>query len=137
MNTQEIQAFFLSYINLLEGSKTIIKGLHWGASKLAISDKRGAHIYLDELLNIVSDYQDTIAESIQGIIGVFLTPENVEGKRNQKVFETPLIFMNYLLKIVSAFYNNIPTDVEYQGIKSETETLIKDINKYTFLFTLC
>ena len=52
--------FFISFINLLEGWKTKCKNLHWAAPK------KNIHVYLDEFLGIISDYQDGLAEEYQG-----------------------------------------------------------------------
>ena len=53
MNPSE---FFISFLNRLEGWKTKCKNLHWAAPK------KNIHVYLDEFLSILSDYQDSLAE---------------------------------------------------------------------------
>ena len=40
-------------------------------------------------------------------------------------------------KWTKEFYNKIPQEVDYVGIKSETETFIHNIFKYKYLFELC
>ena len=130
----EKQKFFLNYINLLEGSKTACKAMHWGVLNLKVSDKRGTHLYLDDFLEIVSDFQDRIAESSQGILGTFLSIKNVKGLEIST--ETPKEFISYIQTETNSFYEMIPEDSIYQGIKSETEVFILDLNKYMYLFTL-
>ena len=36
-----------------------------------------------------------------------------------------------------AFYDKIPQETVYVGIKSECETFIQEINQYKYLFSLC
>jgi hypothetical protein len=36
-----------------------------------------------------------------------------------------------------AFYDKIPQETVYVGIKSECETFIQEINQYRYLFGLC
>jgi hypothetical protein len=52
---------FIDFINVLEGYKTRIKNLHWAAEAMNI------HLRLDEMLGVVSDYEDSIAEESMGI----------------------------------------------------------------------
>ena len=130
---QNQEEFFLDYINFLEGIKTKCKSMHWGILNINIRDKRGAHIYLDEFLEIISDYQDMIAETTQGILGNYITIDNIEGKKIRIIDDNPQGLLAILLDNVTNFYNKI----EYIGIKSETETFIKDIQKYNYLFNLC
>lgn len=56
-------SFFVEFLNKLEGYKTKCKNLHWAAPK------KNIHVYLDDFLSIVSDYQDSLAEDYQGILG--------------------------------------------------------------------
>lgn len=101
--------------------------------KLDIRDKRGAHLYLDEFLDAVIDYQDKLAESCQGILGSMSTTA-ISG--TPFVANNPAELMTYCKEKTLNFYNNLPSSTVYAGIKSETEVLILNINKYTFLFRL-
>ena len=125
--------FFVDYINELEGAKTKIKNLHWAAKTLPVSDKRGTHLYLDDFLGIVGDFQDTVAESSQGILGE-MSAASIKGKDLPCV--TPKELIRYLLEVTVAFYNSMPAETVYVGIKSETEVFIKDLTKYKYLFRL-
>lgn len=125
--------FFIDYINVLEGLKTKIKNLHWAAKKLSCSNKRGAHLYLDELLDIVAGFQDTVAESSQGILGEMNTSD-VQGIPVPT--NDPMETVKWALVKTMAFYDTIPVGTEYVGIKSETEVFIKDLTKYKYLFNL-
>ena len=125
--------YFINYINVLEGAKTKIKNLHWGAKNLPNADKRGAHLYLDDFLGIVSDFQDTIAESSSGILGE-MDLNDISGIGMTST--TPRDLINTLLDKTVSFYDNMPSGTQYVGIKSETETFIKDLTKYKYLFRL-
>lgn len=52
---------FIDFLNQIEGWKTKCKNLHWAAPK------KNIHVYLDEFLEILSDYQDSLAEGYMGI----------------------------------------------------------------------
>ena len=57
---------FIDFLNQIEGWKTKCKNLHWAAPK------KNIHVYLDEFLEILSDYQDSLAEGYMGILGTIL-----------------------------------------------------------------
>ena len=119
--------FFINFINKLEGFKTKCKNLHWDAPK------KNIHVYLDEFLGILSDYQDSVAEDYQGILG-HMQPNVIEGIKSQSL--NAIDFINEVKIATETFYNNIPDDTCYVGIKSETETFIHNIFKYKYLFEL-
>ena len=119
--------FFINFINKLEGFKTKCKNLHWAAPK------KNIHVYLDEFLGILSDYQDSVAEDYQGILG-HMQPNVIEGIKSQSL--NAIDFINEVKITRETFYNNIPDDTCYVGIKSETETFIHNIFKYKYLFEL-
>ena len=125
MNPSE---FFISFLNRLEGWKTKCKNLHWAAPK------RNIHVYLDEFLEILSDYQDSLAEEIQGIL-CHMAPNKIIGTESDTLNAMELILevRNLTLK----FYSSIPDSVEYAGVRSECETFIHNIWKYKYLFELC
>ena len=119
--------FFINFINKLEGFKTKCKNLHWSAPK------KNIHVYLDEFLGILSDYQDSVAEDYQGILG-HMQPNVIEGIKSQSL--NAIDFINEVKIATETFYNSIPSDTCYVGIKSETETFIHNIFKYKYLFEL-
>lgn len=134
---QSQESFFLDYINFLEGIKTHCKAMHWGIVNIDVKSKRGSHIYLDEFLDIISDYQDMIAETSQGILGNYITINNIKGKSiPDGVATNPYELCQWLQNNVIKFYDSLMLSA-YVGIKSETETFIKDIQKYIYLFNLC
>lgn len=119
---------FIDFICQIEGWKTKCKNLHWAAPK------KNIHVYLDEFLDILSDYQDGLAEEEMGILGK-MAPNAICG--------TPCDVLNAMDFIVEVknktqeFYNKIPEGSEYAGIRSECETFIHNIFKYRYLFSLC
>ena len=120
--------FFIEFINKLEGWKTKCKNLHWAAPK------KNIHVYLDEFLNILSDYQDSLAEGYMGILGK-MQPNVIKGTSSDSL--NAIDFINEVRGATITFYGNIPQETIYKGIASECETFIQNINKYKYLFELC
>ena len=120
--------FFISFINLLEGWKTKCKNLHWAAPK------KNIHGYLDEFLDVISDYQDGLAEEYQGLLG-HMQPNVIKGTPSDAL--NAMDFINEVKAGTTKFYENIPEGTLYAGIRSECETFIHNILKYKYLFELC
>lgn len=119
---------FIDFLNKLEGWKTKCKNLHWAAPK------KNIHVYLDEFLEILSDYQDGLAEGYMGILGK-MQPNVIKGVPSEAL--NAFDFINEVKYGTIDFYKKIPEDVIYKGIASECETFIQNINKYDYLFHLC
>ena len=120
--------FFINFLNQLEGWKTKCKNLHWSAPK------KNIHVYLDEFLSILSDYQDGLAEGYQGILGK-MAPNAIKGISSDTLNATD--FIQEVKLGTLKFYESIPQGTVYKGITSECETFIQNINKYIYLFSLC
>lgn len=119
---------FIDFLNKLEGWKTKCKNLHWAAPK------KNIHVYLDEFLEILSDYQDGLAEGYMGILGK-MQPNFIKGTPSEVL--NAFDFISEVKYGTIDFYKKIPEDVIYKGIASECETFIQNINKYDYLFHLC
>ena len=119
--------FFINFLNQLEGWKTKCKNLHWAAPK------KNIHVYLDDFLSVISDYQDSIAEDYQGILG-HMQPNAIKGIPCDCL--NAIDFVKEVMIKTEEFYNRIPQDTCYVGIKSETETFIHNICKFKYLFEL-
>lgn len=119
---------FINFINRLEGWKTKCKNLHWAAPK------KNIHVYLDEFLDILSDYQDSLAEGYMGILGR-MQPNVIKGTSSDSL--NAIDFINEVRTNTLSFYDKIPQESIYKGITSECETFIQNINKYKYLFELC
>lgn len=126
--------FFHEYVNVLEGIKTQTKNVHWASLKLPNRDKRGAHLYLDDFLEEVGDFQDLVAESAMGITGVSFDFNTVHGTPFNATSTKE--FMKYVQDKTKGFYDGIPDTTICAGIKSETEVFILKINQYVFRFML-
>ena len=119
---------FINFLNQLEGWKTKCKNLHWAAPK------KNIHVYLDEFLDILSDYQDGLAEGYMGILGK-MQPNVIKGIPSDTL--NAIDFINEVRGATIVFYDKIPQETVYKGIASECETFIQNINKYKYLFELC
>lgn len=120
--------FFINYLNKLEGWKTKCKNLHWAAPK------KNIHVYLDDFLGVMSDFQDSIAEGYMGILGK-MQPNAIEGVKSNVL--NALDFIAEVKQGTIEFYDKIPKETIYKGITSECETFIQNLNKYDYLFKLC
>lgn len=120
--------FFINFLNQLEGWKTKCKNLHWAAPK------KNIHVYLDEFLSVLSDYQDGLAEEYQGLLG-HMQPNVIRGIGSNTL--NAIDFIKEVKERTEEFYNKIPEGNSYVGIKSECETFIHNILKYKYLFELC
>ena len=118
----------INFINIIEGWKTKCKNLHWSAPK------KNIHVYLDEFLSILSDYQDGLAEGYQGILGK-MQPNAVKGIPSETL--NAIDFITEVRKETISFYDRLPKETIYKGITSECETFIQNINKFKYLFDLC
>ena len=119
---------FINYLNILEGYKTKIKNLHWSAPAMNIHEK------LDDFLDILSEYQDAVAEESMGIYGQ-IAPNVISGKSCDCI--DALSTLESLKTKTNAFYLGLGDKLEHVGLRSETETFIHQINKYLYLFRLC
>ena len=119
---------FINFLNQLEGWKTKCKNLHWAAPK------KNIHVYLDEFLDILSDYQDGLAEGYMGILGK-MQPNVIKGTASNAL--NAIDFIEEVKEGTLSFYDKIPQETVYKGITSECETFIQNINKYRYLFGLC
>lgn len=120
--------FFINFLNRLEGWKTKCKNLHWAAPK------KNIHVYLDEFLEVLSDYQDGLAEGYMGVLGR-MQPNVIKGIPSDTL--DAYAFIAEVKAMTLSFYDKIPQDTIYKGITSECETFIQNINKYDYLFHLC
>lgn len=126
--SMNLSEFFINFLNRLEGWKTKCKNLHWAAPK------KNIHVYLDEFLDVLSDYQDGLAEGYMGILGK-MQPNAIKGVPSDSL--NAIDFINEVRGATIIFYDKIPQETIYKGIASECETFIQNINKYKYLFELC
>lgn len=127
-NIVDSSYIFIEFLNRLEGWKTRCKNLHWAAPK------KNIHVYLDEFLNVLSEYQDSLAEGYMGILGK-MNPTCISAIA--PIANNAMDLIKEIRKDTLNFYDNIPSGAIYKGVASECETFIQNINKYCYLFSLC
>lgn len=119
---------YINFLCQIEGWKTKCKNLHWAAQNDSI------HRRLDDLADVLSSYQDTLAEDYMGINGR-VRPDILTGISSNAI--EPNTFISEIIENTLSFYSQIDSSVVYAGIKSETETFIHNLNKIKYLFSLC
>ena len=119
---------YINFLCQIEGWKTKCKNLHWAAQNDSI------HRRLDDLADVLSSYQDALAEDYMGINGR-VRPDILAGISSNAI--EPNTFISEIIENTLGFYSQIDSSVAYAGIKSETETFIHNLNKIKYLFSLC
>ena len=119
---------YINFLCQIEGWKTKCKNLHWAAQNDSI------HRRLDDLADVLSSYQDALAEDYMGINGK-VRPDILTGISSNAI--EPNTFISEIIENTLSFYSQIDSSVVYAGIKSETETFIHNLNKIKYLFSLC
>ena len=119
---------YINFLCQIEGWKTKCKNLHWAAQNDSI------HKRLDDLADVLSSYQDALAEDYMGINGR-VRPDILTGISSNAI--EPNTFISEIIENTLSFYSQIDSSVVYAGIKSETETFIHNLNKIKYLFSLC
>ena len=119
---------YINFLCQIEGWKTKCKNLHWAAQNDSI------HRRLDDLADVLSSYQDALAEDYMGINGR-IRPDILTGISSNAI--EPNTFISEIIENTLGFYSQIDSSVVYAGIKSETETFIHNLNKIKYLFSLC
>lgn len=127
-NTSYKENQYKEFLCVLEGFKTKFKNLHWSAYSNSI------HVRIDELIDKISEYQDILAEEIQGIQGQF-DPNFLKGTNFD--FNCPHEAITNLISRTDSFYSKLPQSSDFAGVKSECEAFITSIHKYKYLFNLC
>ena len=114
----------LSYVNKLEGYKTAIKQLHWGAKNLS------QHKLCDDIASKISDFQDQVSEVEQSISGKF---------KFNKLKPTPYKIMDLkkfvkdVIASANSFYKSLPNSDDYIGMKSDCESFLSDMQRQLYL----
>ena len=119
---------YINFLCQIEGWKTKCKNLHWAAQNDSI------HRRLDDLADVLSSYQDALAEDYMEINGRVRT-DILTGISSNAI--EPNTFISEIIENTLSFYSQIDSSVVYAGIKSETETFIHNLNKIKYLFSLC
>ena len=89
-------------VNMNITGSQFFKNLHWAAPK------KNIHVYLDEFLAVLSDYQDSLAEEYQGLLG-HMQPNAIKGIVSNTL--NALDFIKEVKTGTELFYSKIPTGV--------------------------
>lgn len=124
----------INFLNKLEGYKTKIKNFHWSARTLV---QRGylaepIHVRLDELLDEVSEFQDSIAEGSMGLFGD-IPLNTIEGTSCMCI--DPIDLLDTMCVSVLEFYDLLK-DNEYMGLRADTESFFNRLKVHRYLATL-
>lgn len=117
----------MEYISNLEGYKTRIKNSHWSAASLSL------HVELDSTLDIVSDYQDVMAEISQRIYGQIR--ENT-FRSNPQTQITIKDWYTDLRRMVVTFHTKYKDNNEFIGIINATEDFLQEFDQSIYRINL-
>ena len=120
-----MKKYILDFICQLEGFKSSIKELHWSANSLP------QHQLCDDIAEIISDYQDKVAEVEQSISGKF--PVNVLKGEKHNVTNLKK-FLEDVINSVNSFYSKLKKEGDnYIGMRSDTEAVLSDLQRQLYL----
>ena len=120
-----MKKYIIDFISELEVYKSLIKQLHWSSKNLP------QHELCDDIADLISDYQDKIAEVEQSISGKF--PLNVLNGKNEKV-ENLKSFVEKVISSTNAFYSKLKKEGDdYIGMRSDTEAFLSDMQRKLYL----
>lgn len=118
---------FVDYANFLEGAKTRSKNVHWGELD------NSKHVYLDDLIEELSDYEDKIMEAGQSEFGRF-----EDGSVNGEEIEVndPIGLIDLIIDRTKKFYGKIDDNTDYIGEKSWTEDFLATLKQTKYRLQL-
>ena len=120
-----MKKYILDFICRLEGQKTAIKSLHWGANSLS------QHQLCDDIASTISDYQDKVAEVEQSISGK-LPLNNLKG--TAYTVKNLKSFVEDVIKSTNYFYSKLKKEGDkYIGMRSDTEAFLSDMQRQLYL----
>lgn len=97
---------FNKYLNFIEGAKTRLKNIHWGETD------NSKHLYLDDLSDAVSDFEDKIAEAGQASFGRF---KDGEIEADEITEDDPVKICQKIFKETVAFRKELEGKDDYNG----------------------
>lgn len=111
---------FVDYANFLEGVKTRSKNVHWG------EEDNSKHVYLDDLIEELSEYEDKIMEAGQSEFGRF-EDGSVNGEEIN--VNDPIELVDLIIERTKTFYDKIGDNTDYVGEKSWTEDFLATLKQ--------
>lgn len=100
------KSIFNTYLNFLEGAKTRLKNIHWG------EEDNSKHVYLDDLSENVSEFEDKIAEAGQAGFGRFKDGE-IQGDEVEE--SDPIAICQMIFDKTIEFRKELAEKDEYIG----------------------
>ena len=100
------KSIFNTYLNFLEGAKTRLKNIHWG------EEDNSKHVYLDDLSENVSEFEDKIAEAGQAGFGRFKDGE-IQGDEVEE--SDPIAICQMIFDKTVEFRKELARWDEYNG----------------------
>lgn len=100
------KSIFNTYLNFLEGAKTRLKNIHWG------EEDNSKHVYLDDLSENVSEFEDKIAEAGQAGFGRFKDGE-IQGDEVEE--SDPIAICQMIFDKTVEFRKELVGRDEYNG----------------------
>lgn len=100
------KSIFNTYLNFLEGAKTRLKNIHWG------EEDNSKHVYLDDLSENVSEFEDKIAEASQAGFGRFKDGE-IQGDEVEE--SDPIAICQMIFDKTVEFRKELAGRDEYNG----------------------
>lgn len=100
------KSIFNIYLNFLEGAKTCLKNIHWG------EEDNSKHVYLDDLSENVSEFEDKIAEAGQAGFGRFKDGE-IQGDEVEE--SDPIAICQMIFDKTVEFRKELAGRDEYNG----------------------
>lgn len=118
---------FVDYANFLEGVKTRSKNVHWK------EEDNSKHVYLDDLIEELSEYEDKIMEAGQSEFGRF-EDGSVNGEEIN--VNDPIELVDLIIERTKIFYDKIGDNTDYVGEKSWTEDFLATLKQTKYRLQL-
>lgn len=118
---------FVNYANFLEGVKTRTKNIHWGELD------NSKHVYLDDLIDELSDYEDKIMEAGQSGFGRFGDGE-VNGEEIEE--NRPIELIDLIIERTKDFHEAIKDNIDYVGEMSWIEDFLATLKQTKYRLQL-
>lgn len=114
---------FAEFANFLEGVKTRAKNVHWGELD------NSKHVYLDELEDTLSDYEDKIMEAGQSKFGRFKEGE-INGEKVD--VNNPVELVQAVIDKAQTFHEAIKDNIDYVGEMSWIEDFLATLKQILY-----
>lgn len=118
---------FVNYANFLEGVKIRTKNIHWGELD------NSKHVYLDDLIDELSDYEDKIMEAGQSGFGRFGDGE-VNGEEIEE--NGPIELIDLIIERTKDFHEAIKDNIDYVGEMSWIEDFLATLKQTKYRLQL-